>query len=89
MPRGSTCWVDAFVRWYNNEHRHSALNWITPAARHNGDERAILRHRQRTYEAARKRHPERWARRIRNCQPAGPVTLNPSAATTTLMAQAA
>ncbi len=29
-------WVDAFVCWYNNEHRHDALNWTTPAARHNG-----------------------------------------------------
>ena len=82
-------WVEAFVHWYNNEHRHSALNWITPAARHNGDEQRLLERRQRTYEAARKRHPERWARHIRSCQPAGPVTLNPSATTTTLTAQAA
>ncbi len=82
-------WVDAFVCWYNNEHRHGGLNWITPAARHSGDERGILCRRQQTYEAARKRRPERWSGRIRNCQPAGPVTLNPSAATTTLMAQAA
>jgi transposase InsO family protein len=70
-------WVDAFVRWYNEEHRHSALNWVTPMARHTGQERELLRRRQQTYRRARQRHPQRWSRHIRNCSPAPAVTLNP------------
>ena len=36
-------WVNRFVGWYNEEHRHSALNWVTPMARHTGAERELLR----------------------------------------------
>lgn len=71
-------WVTRFVAWYNNEHRHSALNWVTPAARHAGADVALLRRREATYLAARRRHPERWSGNIRNCSPAPPATLNPS-----------
>lgn len=71
-------WVDRFVRWYNEEHRHSALNWVTPMARHTGQEHRLLRLRERTYRKARQRHPERWSRGIRNCEPAPAVILNPA-----------
>jgi len=71
-------WVDRFVRWYNEEHRHSALNWVTPMARHTGKEHRLLRLRAQTYRKARERHPERWSRGIRNCDPAPAVTLNPA-----------
>jgi putative transposase len=71
-------WVDAFVRWYNEEHRHSGLNWMTPIARHTGRENELLRRRADTYRKARQRHPERWSRGIRDCSPAPAVTLNPS-----------
>ncbi|MGY6272878.1 integrase core domain-containing protein [Achromobacter denitrificans] len=27
-------WVHRFVTWYNQEHRHSALRFLTPAQRH-------------------------------------------------------
>lgn len=71
-------WVDAFVRWYNEEHRHSGLNWVTPMARHTGKEHVLLGRRAETYRKARQRHPERWSRDIRDCSPAPAVTLNPS-----------
>lgn len=70
-------WVDRFVRWYNEEHRHSALNWVTPMARHTGDENRLLRRRRETYLRAQARHPERWSSNIRDCSPATSVTLNP------------
>lgn len=70
-------WVDRFVCWYNEVHRHSALNWVTPIARHTGAERALLRRREATYRQARQRHPQRWSRHIRDCSPAPAVTLNP------------
>lgn len=71
-------WVDAFVCWYNEQHRHSALNWSTPMDRHLGRDKVLLKLRKQTYEAARRRHPQRWSRGIRNCDPAPAVTLNPS-----------
>jgi putative transposase len=70
-------WVNDFVRWYNAEHRHSGLNWVTPMARHSGQDVALLRRRAATYRAAQRRHPQRWSRTIRDCQPAPSVTLNP------------
>ncbi len=70
-------WVDNFVHWYNEVHRHSALNWVTPMARHTGKERDLLRRREQTYRQARQRNPQRWSRSIRDCSPAPAVTLNP------------
>jgi len=35
-------WVEAFVRWYNTVHRHSAIRYVTPAERHTGAERREL-----------------------------------------------
>ena len=70
-------WVDTFVYWYNNEHRHSSLNFVTPAVRHNGDDVVELKGRAKVLELAKKKHPERWASKIRNCSPIGPVYLNP------------
>lgn len=70
-------WVDRFVDWYNNVHRHSALNFVTPATRRAGLDVGELDRRRVTYEKARARHPERWSRSIRNCKPAPAVYLNP------------
>ncbi len=35
-------WVAHFVAWYNTEHRHSAIRFVTPSTRHTGEDRAIL-----------------------------------------------
>jgi transposase InsO family protein len=70
-------WVDSFTRWYNEEHRHSALNWVTPMSRHTGEEHDLLRRRAKTYRHARRRNPQRWSQDIRDCSPAPAVTLNP------------
>jgi len=70
-------WVEGFVRWYNTEHLHSALRFVTPDDRHEGRDQAILEHRQRVYEAARRRHPQRWAGSLRNWQPVEVVYLHP------------
>ena len=72
-------WVASFVTWYNTEHRHSAIRFVTPDQRHFGYEKSILKKRRRVYERARRRHPERWARKIRNWTPVGDVHLNPEA----------
>jgi transposase InsO family protein len=70
-------WVAAFVAWYNAEHRHSGIRFVTPDERHHGRENAVLTNRVRVYERARRRHPNRWTRGIRNWTPAPAVFLNP------------
>ena len=70
-------WVALFVRWYNSEHLHSGINFVTPAARHEGREDAIFRKRNRVYEAAQRRHPERWSGHTRQWKSVQEVRLNP------------
>ena len=70
-------WVTEFVQWYNEQHRHSKINFVTPAQRHRGEDHAILAKRHALYEHARAKHPERWSGQTRNWQPVGRVTLNP------------
>jgi putative transposase len=70
-------WVAGFVDWYNHEHRHSAIQFVTPAQRHSGQDRAILTQRKAVYEAAKKRRPERWRGKTRNWEPVLEVYLNP------------
>ena len=82
-------WVLDFVRWYNTEHRHSALRFVTPEQRHCGADVAILAQRQALYAQAQAAHPERWSGATRDWTPPGPVTLNPAGAAAPPMAQAA
>lgn len=70
-------WIRRFVDWYNHEHRHSRIQYVTPAQRHKGEDIAILRKRQAVYQQARAQRPERWSGDIRDWTPAGNVTLNP------------
>lgn len=70
-------WVARFVRWYNTEHCHSALRFVTPEQRHTGRDKKILEERRRVYEAACQRRPERWTQGTRNWTPAAEVRLNP------------
>jgi transposase InsO family protein len=78
----ATAWVERFVAWYNTQHRHSAIRFVTPDERHFGRESEVLAQRHEVYQRAQLRHPERWSRSTRNWTPAGPVRLNPSANTT-------
>lgn len=70
-------WVGHFVRWYNHEHRHSAIKYVTPHERHEGKDAEILARREQLYRCARCAHPERWSRDTRDWTPVGAVTLNP------------
>ena len=70
-------WVHGFVRWYNNEHRHSAIRYVTPNQRHRGEDSDVLRQRRAVYEVARQRNPERWSGDTRNWNPVTEVWLNP------------
>lgn len=70
-------WVARFVAWYNHSHQHSGIGFVTPAARHAGDDVAILAARRDTYARARGRHPERWSQNTREWKRPATVTLNP------------
>jgi len=70
-------WVRDFVDWYNNEHRHSGINYVTPAERHTGKDRAILARRKEVYEQARAKHPERWSKDTRDWSFSVEEWLNP------------
>lgn len=74
-------WVLAFVRWYNNKHRHSELHYVTPEQRHNGQAEQILDRRKQVIEAAKAKNPLRWSGDTRNLSLPESVTLNPDRAT--------
>ncbi|HZH76808.1 MAG TPA: IS3 family transposase, partial [Archangium sp.] len=71
-------WVASFVAWYNSQHRHSAIRFVTPDDRHFGREEQLLTRRHQVYQRARHRHPERWRGSTRDWTPSGPIRLNPS-----------
>ncbi len=70
-------WGDYFVAWYNTEHRHSGLRYVSPAQRRAGDNVATLAARHNLFLKARDLHPARWSGATRDWTPDGPVTLNP------------
>jgi transposase InsO family protein len=70
-------WAADFVHWYNHEHMHSGIRYVSPAQRHAGQDQAILAARQEVYLQARERNPRRWSGTTRNWTPIGAVTLNP------------
>lgn len=70
-------WVERFVAWYNGEHRHSAIGFVTPDERHSGVDVDVLLARRRVYEAARLRRPDRWSGLARKWDAPALVALNP------------
>jgi putative transposase len=73
-------WMTRFVDWYNGEHRHSAIRYVTPDERHTGRDQEILMRRHRLYQRARDSNPQRWTGSTRNWAPMGNVILNPRGA---------
>ena len=71
-------WVALFVNWYNYEHHHSGLCFLTPDQRRSGKAEEILNTRRQVYEAAKAAHPERWnGRSVRKWSVPERVYLNP------------
>ena len=56
-------WATRFVRWYNTEHRHSGIRYVTPAQRHAGQDRSMLAARHELYQQARQANPRPGAAR--------------------------
>ena len=70
-------WVLRFVRWYNEEHRHSAIKFVTPVERHTGMDVEILAARETLYAQAKAERPERWSGQTRDWSRPEVVMLNP------------
>jgi putative transposase len=71
-------WFAAFVHWYNMQHLHSALGYVTPAQRRAGEDKILFKKRNQTIEKARERYPQRWGSRKPRAWKASPtVILNP------------
>lgn len=70
-------WVKRFVGWYNTEHLHRGIKYVTPQSRHTGMDKQMLDNRIRVYQLAKKRNPSRWSGKIRNWSYIPVVHLNP------------
>jgi transposase InsO family protein len=70
-------WVACFVDWYNDEHLHSGIGFVTPAFRHSGADIPLLAARGALYRRERVRRPERWSGAPRAWSRPTIVTLNP------------
>ena len=70
-------WAATFVHWYNHDHAHSGIRYVSPAHRHAGEDVAILAARHVLYQEAKAQHPRRWSGANRNWSPITVVTLNP------------
>jgi putative transposase len=53
-------WYADFVHWYNTEHLHSGLGYVTPHQKRFGEAQAIHATRNQTIANAREKNPLRW-----------------------------
>jgi putative transposase len=72
----ANAWVESFVNWYNNIHKHSGIKFVTPNDRHTGKDLAILTNRAQVYEFARQQNPQHWSGNTRNWNHDAAVFLN-------------
>lgn len=70
-------WVSKFTYWYNNEHLHSNLRYVTPNERHQGKDAEILSRRKQVIMDFKACHLSRFSGELRNFEPIGVVHLNP------------
>jgi len=70
-------WCKDFVQWYNEEHKHSAIKFVTPSQRHRGDDVQILAKRDALYRQAKAANPSRWSGDTRNWKRSEVMILNP------------
>ena len=74
---GARVWVNGFVHWYNAQHKHSGLNFVTPNERHTLKDGDILARRESVLVMAKQVNPARWNERpkkyqIKNSHPCFP-----------------
>lgn len=68
FPNRFGCITDAldhcrtFFAWYNRQHRHSGIQYLTPYQVHYGEAEQVLQQRHRVMMEAYNRHPERFVK---------------------------
>lgn len=58
-------WAQKFVNWYNLEHRHSSIGYVTPEQKHSGEALSLLENRKSLYVKAAQKNPKRFRNGIR------------------------
>jgi putative transposase len=83
-------WAQTFFPWYNDEHHHSGIGFMTPAAMHYGAAVRLFADRQHTLSVAYAAHPERFVKGL-PLPPALPIAvwINPPKLATTAVAAGA
>lgn len=56
-------WFADFINWYNKNHMHSGLQYITPFQKRNGEHHAIFERRNSVIAEAKQKFPARWGNR--------------------------
>lgn len=68
----------SFFHWYNEEHRHGGIAYLTPAMLHRGEAERIIAQRAKTLEEAYARNPHRFVRGVPKPRPVpAAVWINP------------
>ena len=73
-PLDARTWAQTFFPWYNDEHHHSGIGFLTPAAVHYGQAARLFAQRQQTLNVAYAAHPERFVKG-RPIPPALPIAV--------------
>lgn len=70
-------WFANFIDWYNTQHMHSGLLYVTPYQKRTGLHHDIFEKRNKVIAAAKRRNPERWGtRESKKYEPALAEVLN-------------
>lgn len=73
-------WFASFIHWYNNEHMHSGLQYVTPHQKRTGAHIELFAKRNAVLELAKQKYPLRWGNRsTKKYQPTQVEVLNPKA----------
>ena len=56
-------WMANFVNWYNTEHLHSSIGYVTPEQMRNGSAKDIFKKRNKVMQKAKLKNPECWGSR--------------------------
>jgi putative transposase len=82
-------WVNAYVPWYNEHHRHSGIALFTPSEVHSGQWTQQWRRRDQALQTYYDTHPERFRGRPKTSSPSPVVGINLPAETEPNRLQAA
>lgn len=52
------------MQWYNKEHRHSGLNFLTPNQKHDRSSDQVFEQPIKINEDAKRLHHERWSEKF-------------------------